>query len=135
MKTFQLFLEHPNETVDAVPVTRYLAQAPQIQYQRLIPQILEDIKQNRILLVPDVVQLTRLIPTQYNVSRPKVERYLHINLSSEKPAVVMPVGPEYIIVDGHHRLCGEVLKGIVFSTVWCISTEDAAKYLVSSVDK
>jgi hypothetical protein len=136
MKTFHLFLEHPHETNEPVPVTRYLPQAPNTAYQTIIPRLLEAIKNGDVLLVPDVVQLTRLIPTQVNVSRPKVERYLHINLSGEKPAVVLQYGPDYIIIDGHHRLCGEVLKGIVFSTVYVITQEDAARCLTPSyIDK
>jgi len=125
MKSFgaYLMMESPHETETPVPVSKYLPNTPNVSLQPLIPDVLTAIKTGMLRPSLNTVSLPLLIPTQRTVSLPKVERYLHINLAGEKPAIALNDKGKYFLLDGHHRVCGEILKGLTTSKLLVVTKQ------------
>lgn len=112
MKSFQQYMrESPTETEGVVPIKLYLfrdldnALSPED-----VQDILAQVRSQQVKLHKDItVPIASLIPTQPTVSQPKVIAWSLMPFLAGIPTVMMGEHGFYII-DGHHRICGAVVR-------------------------
>jgi hypothetical protein len=120
MLRFLSFLhESPHETTGPVSVAAYLRKPADPSWQAHIPAIQSAIAAGS--LVPRVAQvaIADLTPSQETVSLPKIQQLADGSMS--RPTLPLVLVPQYIVLDGHHRLCADAQSGAAFTTVRTVS--------------
>ena len=112
VKSFAAFLkESPHETNGPVSVAVYFPKSPDVSLQPLIPDIVTAVKSGVIKVRKQRITLKTLIPTQHTVSRPKILAKME-QAKSTLPLVLLDKGGKSRLLDGHHRACADIEKGL-----------------------
>lgn len=121
MKSFARFVaESPVETEVVIPIAVYLHRTADTTLNT--SQILGDYQLGRLHTHRVLVPIANLIPTQLTVSQLKVMSMTNFErLASvlKTPLVLPSVDGLFFLIDGHHRVCSEVVnaKRLVWAEV------------------
>jgi hypothetical protein len=113
--SFQQYIrETPYETDTPVSIHAFLAQTPHPELAARAVRIAAAVKAGDISVLPErEIRLNALIPTQATVSHTKVLRYVDSALVDERSPLVVSIGHDnYLLLDGHHRVCSAALRGL-----------------------
>ena len=107
----QFVIESPVETEVVVPIAIYLRRPADITLNT--SQILTDFQAGRLKTHGAWVPVADLIPTQPTVSQLKVMSMVNFErlASVLKAPLVLPTADHlFFLIDGHHRICSEIVN-------------------------